>query len=191
MVDEHLTAELIAAYADGALDDGERTAADTHLARCAKCRRELAGVADLIATVPPSERRRTWPFVAAGLAAAALAFVLVPRTSAPPASQATERAVAPNASSIEIVAPVGNGLVGRAGSATIVWRRVEPGATYRVTVTDTTGATLWTTETADTSAIVPASARLEPGSRYYLYVDALRSDGWSVRGGPLEFRTAR
>jgi hypothetical protein len=63
-------------------------------------------------------------------------------------------------------------------------------ATYRVTVTDTTGATRWTTETPDTAVTLPASARLEPGARYYFYVDALRADGWSVQSGPRTFTTA-
>ena len=192
MADEHLTPEIIAAYADGALDPGERVATDKHLARCAECRRELASVADLVATAPPAQRLRRWPVAAAGLAAAALAFVLVPRAF-PPSSRPTERATGPNASSIEIVAPAANGLfglAGPAGSATIVWRRLELGAMYRVTVADTTGATRWTTQTTDTSVVVPDSVRLAPGGRYYLYLDALRSDGWSVQGR-REFRTAR
>jgi len=187
MANDHLTPEIIAGCADGSLGAGERKAADEHLARCADCRRELAAVADLLVTAPRAQRRRLWPVVAGGLAAAALAFVLVPRVTAPPAVKATERAVGPNASSIEIVAPAADGLAG----TTIVWRRVEAGATYHVTVTDTTGATRWTTETADTSVVVPDSVRLEPNSRYYLYLDALRSDGWSAQSGPRPFRTAR
>ena len=106
MANEHLTPEIIAAYADGALDARERMATDKHLARCAECRRELASVADLVATAPAARRRRSWPVVAAGLAAAALAFVLVPRASVPPSSRTTERTKEPNASSLEIVAPV-------------------------------------------------------------------------------------
>ena len=190
MADEHLTTELIAAYADGALDPGERVATDKHLAQCAECRRELAAVAELVATAPPAQRRRTWPLVAAGLAAAALAFVLVPRASVPPATRAPERAAQPNAVSLEIVAPAANGVAESVGSTPIVWRSVELGATYTVTVSDTTGATRWTTNTSDTSVVVPGSLGLEPGHRYYLYVDALRSDGWSVKGGPRAFRTA-
>ena len=188
MADDHLALETIAAYADGVLDAGERVAADRHLARCVDCRRELALVADLVATAPAARRRRTWPVVAAGLAAAAVAFVLLPRAPVPPPMRGTERAAAPNASSVEIVAPAANGLTGSAG---IVWRSVEPGATYRVTVTDTTGATRWSTQTSDTSAVVPDSVRLDADSRYYLYLDALRSDGWSVQSGPRVFRTAR
>jgi len=188
MSDDHLTTELIAAYADGALDVQERMAADKHLARCAECRRELASVADLVATAPPARRSHIWPVAAAGLAAAALAFVLVPRPSVP--SRTTERAAEPNASAIEIVSPAANGLAVPAVGAEIVWRRV-PGARYSVTVVDTTGATQWTAETTDTSAAVPDSVRLAPGGRYYLYVDALRSDGWSLRSDRREFRTAR
>ena len=84
---------------------------------------------------------------------------------------------------------VSSGAVPAVG-AEIVWRRV-PGARYSVTVVDTTGATQWTAETTDTSAAVPDSVRLAPGGRYYLYVDALRSDGWSLRSDRREFRTAR
>jgi len=191
MSDDHLTTELIAAYADGVLDVDERMAADRHLALCSECRRELAAVADIVATAPPARRRRSWPFAAAGLAAAALAFILVPRASVPPPDRATERAAEPNAASIRIVAPAANELAGPAGIGRIVWRQVERGATYRVTVNDTTGATRWTTQTTDTSTAIPDSVRLAPGGRYYLYLDALRSDGWSVQSGPREFRMAR
>ena len=190
MTDDHLTVEILAAYADGTLNAGERIGADRHLARCAACRRELAAIAELVATAPRVHRRPGWPVVAGGLAAAALAFVLVPRTSVPPTTRATERGPEPNASSVEIVAPAENGIAGPADSATIVWRSV-PGATYRVTVSDTTGTIRWTTNSADTSAVVPGLVRLEPGTRYYLRIDALRSDGWSVQSGPRAFRTAR
>jgi predicted anti-sigma-YlaC factor YlaD len=191
MTDEHLTAEIIAAYADGELAGEERVAADEHLARCTPCRRELAAVSDLLASAPQARRRRSWPVLAAGLAAAALAFVFLPRAFMPPPHRATERAVEPNASWIEIVAPVDNGIIGPGGRTTIVWRRVDRSTTYRVTVSDTTGATRLVTETVDTSLVVPDSVRLEAGSRFYLTVDALRSDGWPVRSHLRTFNVAR
>ena len=190
MTDEHLPVATIAAYVDDTLDDDARVAADRHLAVCADCRAELAEVSDLVVGLPTARRSRTWGGVVGGvLAAAGLTGVLF-LSPAPAPTATTERTTTPSASTLEIVQPSASGQFVASEDAAIVWRAVEPRATYRVTVTDSTGATRWTAETLDTVAALPASVRLEAGARYFLYVDAQRADGWSLQSGPRSFTTA-
>lgn len=192
MTDPHLSVATIASYVDGALDANARAEADRHLAACADCRGELAGVADLVVDLPSARRGGGWRVAAGALAAAAVVGVLfVQPGRAPTTSGTTERATRPPAATLEIVQPMANaGAASALHDGRIVWRPVEPRATYRVTVTDTTGATRWSAETSDTAVVLPPNARLEAGARYYLYVDALRADGWSLQSGPREFSTA-
>ena len=193
MTDSHLSVATIAAYADNALEADARADADRHLAVCAECRSELAGVADLIVDLPTARRSRTWRTwrtVAGTLAAAGVVGVLLALpTRGPDRSVATERTTRPVAASVEIVMPPMAGRGGGLRDGRIVWRSVEPQAKYKVTITDTTGATRWSTETRDTVVVLPPSARVDAGARYYLYVDALRADGWSVPSEPREFTT--
>lgn len=190
MTDSHLPVATIAAYVDGVLDAEARAEADQHLAGCADCRAELAQVSDLVVDLPATRPGRGWRIGAGTLAAAgvvALLFALPART--PQTSRTLERTTKPAAATLEIVAPPADDGALRDGR--IVWRAVDPQATYRVTVTDTTGATRWTAETSDTLVVLPSPARLEAGARYYLYVDAQRADGWSLQSGPRAFTTTR
>jgi anti-sigma factor RsiW len=191
MTDSHLSVATIASYVDNVLEAEARAEADRHLAACAHCRGELASVADLVVDLPPARRRPGWRVAAGALAAAGIVGILVTRPArSPMASGTTERATRPAAAMLEIVEPPpAGGAPGALRDGRIVWRAVEPRATYRVTVTDTTGATRWSAETPDTAVVLPPSARLEAGARYYLYVDALRADGWSLQSGPREFST--
>ena len=193
MTGSHLPVATIAAYVDGVLDAGARAEADRHLAGCAVCRAELAQVADLIVDLPAARRGRSWRIGAGSLAAAGVIGLLFALpTRAPLPSRTIERTTRPTAATLEIVAPPqAQGGTSALRDGRIVWHAVEPRATYRVTVTDTTGATRWSAETSDTLVVLPPSARVVAGARYYLYVDALRADGWSLQSGPRAFTTAR
>jgi anti-sigma factor RsiW len=189
MTDQHLSVATIASYVDGTLDPGARAEADLHLATCADCRAELSGVAQLIIDLPKARRNRSWYAAAGMLAAAGVVGLLLSSPARAPERTDTplmERATRPVATTLEIVEPAAAAGAGPLHNGTIVWRAVEPKATYRVTVTDTTGATRWSAETSDTAAVLPPSVRLA-GARYYLYVDALRADGWSLQSGPRAF----
>ena len=187
MTGPHLSLATVAAYVDGALDAGARAEADRHLAGCAVCRGELAQVADLVAELPAARRGHGWWRLGAGALAAAgiVALLFVSPTPSRQTSRPTERTTRSAAATLEIVVPPSGESVLRDGR--IVWHGVEPRATYRVTVTDSTGATRWSAETSDTLVVLPPSTRLEAGARYYLYVDALRADGWSLQSGPRAF----
>jgi anti-sigma factor RsiW len=193
VTDPHLSVAIIAAYVDGVLDADARAQADRHLAGCAVCRAELAQVADLVVDLPAARRGRSWRIGAASLAAAGIVgFLFLSPTPAPRSSRTVERTTRSAAATLQVIAPPQvEGGVAALRDGRIVWHAVDPQATYRVTVTDTTGATRWSAETSDTLVVIPPSARGEAGARYYLYVDALRADGWSVQSGPLAFTTAR
>lgn len=192
MTDLHLSVSTVASYVDDALDAEARAAADRHLAVCESCRAELAELTDLVLDAPAARRTLNWGVIGGALAAAGLVGILVTSPERPTTRSSTaERAPTPAAAALEIVEPPGAGAAGALRSGRIVWRAVEPQATYRVTVTDTTGATRWSAETSDTVAVLPSSARLEAGARYYLYIDAQRADGWSLHSGPHAFTTAR
>lgn len=184
----HLSVATVAAFVDGTLDAGVRADAERHLAECAVCRGEIAEVADLAAELPVVPRRRSWGLAAGGLAAAGIIGLLFLSPQSTPNTSSAERTARPTAATLEIVQPPSTGS-GALRDGHIVWRAVEPRATYRVTVTDTTGATRFTAETPDTTMVLPMSTRLEAGARYYLYVDALRADGWSLQSGPRMFTT--
>lgn len=190
MTDSHLSVTTLASYVDDALDAEARAAADRHLAACESCRAELTELTDLVLDAPSARRTVNWRVIGGALAAAGLVGILVTSPDRP-ATRSSERAVTPADAALEIVEPPGAGAAGALRNGRIVWRAVEPQATYRVTVTDTTGATRWSAETSDTVAVLPSSARLEAGARYYLYIDALRADGWSLQSGPRAFTTAR
>jgi anti-sigma factor RsiW len=192
MTDSHLSVTTLASYVDDALDAEARAAANRHLAACGSCRAELVELTGLVLDAPSAPRTPNWAVMVGALAAAGLVGILVTSPERPTTrSSSAERATKPAAAALEIVEPRGAGAPGALRDGRIVWRAVEPQATYRVTVTDTTGATRWSAETSDTVAVLPSSARLEAGARYYLYIDALRADGWSLQSGPHAFTTAR
>ena len=197
MTDSHLSEATIASYVDDALDARARADADRHLATCAACRGELSGVAALVAGLPSAGRGRGWRTRARTLAvgtlaaAAVVGILFVSPARAPERVAAVERATRPATAKLEIVEPpTTTGTVDILRDGRIVWRAVEQQATYRVVVTDTAGATRWSADTPDTTVVIPPSARLAAGARYYLYVDALRADGWSLQSGPRMFTTA-
>jgi hypothetical protein len=70
------------------------------------------------------------------------------------------------------------------------WASEGAAAQYRVTLRDAGGRPLWNRETTDTSAMLDSSVVLLPGSTYFWYVDALRSDGQSLTSGTVRFSTA-
>jgi hypothetical protein len=90
---ECLDAEVLAAWADGALSGSERSFAEAHAARCARCQAMLAAMAR---TVPAPVATPAWSIrkwmsfltpVAAGAVALALWFLVEPRSSFEPSPQ--------------------------------------------------------------------------------------------------------
>lgn len=192
----HLTDEELAAYLDRTLDARLLARFDAHMAECADCRADLVEVRSLLearnALSVPSQIARgrravTW-LAAAGILT--IAFLPLLRRGAPSGDELPAvRAPSSAPSRIEIVAPP-NGQVPPFG-VVFTWRSVEGASTYRLTVTDSAGASLFNTVTPDTSVTAPASIEIRRGGSYLWYVDGLTSDGRTVSSGIHSFSTAR
>jgi hypothetical protein len=133
---------------------------------------------------------------AVAAAAAILAVVLLPPyfRDAQPVNEPV-RAAAPagqpgGAPGIAIIAPTERATVEPA-SVAFAWRPQGSRTTYHLTLSDESGAVLWTTETTDTTAVLPNTVPLARNRTYYWYVDALQADGRSVSSGVHHLCTAQ
>lgn len=186
---EHLSAEEIAAYIDHKLSLDDTARAESHLADCHECRREVAASAGLVSAAPTTgARRRIGRIAGVAAAAAILLAVLFTRPQRPDVA-VERRSGADEASRVHAISPRGGSTVD-AESVAFVWRR-DDDASYQLTVVDSSGAVVWVTTTGDTTVRLPRTVGLTPGKRYFWYVDALRANGFSVSSGPVEFMTAR
>jgi len=194
----HLTSDEVAAYLDVRCPGHDRRHIDPHLAECDSCRAEVLEVRAMLKSAP-RDRRSNIPVVAkVGAVAAAILLVVLPlrdrrRSSVDPeGGRVTERAVLPDAGhdSVVIVAPALDAAVAP-GSVTIVWRRGDGDAQFRVELLNERGDIRWSTTTRDSIVSVPDSVSLSPASTYVVYVDALRADGTSVRSAPRTFTVGR
>lgn len=192
---EHLSSEEMGAFLANSLTDRERDIVERHLVECADCRSELVEGQRAVASIPPAKRMRPARLAAyAGLAAAAVLLVtLLPRDEvvrpAAPVERDASGLTLPAAARVEIVSPPVNGELD-AGLPTFTWKR-DGSSAYNFTVTDESGRTLWTGSTSDTTLTLPADIRLQRDTRFFWYVDALRSDGRSITSGVNAFRTPR
>jgi hypothetical protein len=87
---------------------------------------------------------------------------------------------------IDIHSPLDSAVVERS-ELKLAWQSAGPGARYRVTVQDNAGNSIWAAELDDTTSVVPETARLERGTRYFWSVDARLADGSSARTGARQF----
>lgn len=162
--------------------DGGGTAAELeHLSRCAACRREVAAVADGIASQSVSleiERleagRPAWQrrMAVAGVAAAVVLTTLFVRSSAAPGvrEEPTYRdpgIVQPMPPTV--VAPVDQVV---SSPVELRWTSSVAATEYRLTVFDEEGSIVWEGKTADTSVVVPADVSLAAGVPYWWRVEA-------------------
>jgi hypothetical protein len=188
---DHLTSEALAAYLGGDADHDAVAAADTHFAECRACRDELVALRSILADQPREEKRRParwWMPTAALAVAAALLVVVTLRVPRGTDSSARERAVAGDGGGVATVSPTDGAVVDPA-RVTLAWRTAAPGATYRVTITDSVGTPVWSAATDDTVAQLPADRPLARGRRYRWYVDALLPDARTFGGGARAFVT--
>lgn len=186
----HPASEQIAAYLSNALGTDERAAMESHLSRCRACRRQVTSAQALIRTRP---RRTPWII---GVAAAVIAVAFLQpwgRTTNRGDGQAGDversRADTFTARGIVSLTPADGDTV-VATDARFAWRGRGPDVLYRLSVTDGRGQALWTTETSDTVVALPSTVILEPGRRYFWFVDALGSNAGSWTTGTRAFVAA-
>lgn len=186
--ERHLRARLVAAYLEDQLAPEERDQVEGHLASCMECRQEVVSVGRLLV----KHRRIRVLVPGAGLAAAAMLalvvgislvqgpangdFVAPVRTPALPADIP-----------LQVVEPDPGSSLPFGQDIRFVWNGADAGATYKLTVVDESGGPVWSTETGDTVATLPAQLGLSPGSTYYWFVDALLYDGSAQTSGARNF----
>jgi hypothetical protein len=184
----HPGSEEIAAYLDDRLPPAAKSRLQAHLAECTDCRDEVVELVELMEAHERDGRRR-WivPVVAAAAVAAAVLLIAVPvvreEAEGPPTFRAPEAAAEREAlRGIAVVSPHGETPIGRT-ELTFAWESVAPGASYRVTMTDSAGVPIWAAETDQTRMSPPSDLDLEPGARYLWFVDAVLPDGATATSG--------
>jgi hypothetical protein len=181
---EHVNDLELAAYLDRGLSVPDRARVESHLAVCTECRSHVASAKLLI----DRAGRPRWALrvgVPAAVAAAVAAFLLISPWDAQIKSNGNGRTRA-GAEPNGLIAynPVGN--VTRSGLR-FIWSSATANASYRVTVSDDSGNTVWSVSGADTSVAIPDSVRLAGTAHYYWVVDALAADGRTLSTGLREF----
>lgn len=174
----HLDPNDIAAYLDGALEEGARARVETHLAECETCRAEVVAVRRLVAHAP---RRRRWiAFTTFAAAAAVVLFLIWPRSGQlrAPGGPIVRDGETEGAT----VAVIGPDSIAPSPLA-FIWHSVGNATSYRVSLTTSTGELVWSATSSDTAIVVPDSVMLSPGASYYYYIDVLLADGTSGTSG--------
>lgn len=190
---EHLSAADAAAYLDGRLNPADRARAEAHLADCGECRHELVALRAVLADADRSDgaavvrRRRRRLSVPLGMAAAAVLLIAV-ATTLRRSDPIVERAPSDAGSARLATHGPRDGVSSE--RVVFVWAPAEPGSSYRLTVTDSAGAPVWSTSTTDTALALPPATKLLSGRRYHWYVDALVGDGHTITSGVRSFSTA-
>ncbi|HEU5183429.1 MAG TPA: zf-HC2 domain-containing protein [Gemmatimonadaceae bacterium] len=180
---ECLDEDMVAALADGTLDDVARTAVLPHLAECPRCRGAVASVTRAlrdpsVARELETRRDTRRRLFLIGIPAAAAAIVLLIAMPRPNDDVTSHRAPTITAVSSPVpMAPVG--IV--AGADILRWSSVSGADRYRTTLFDATGAVVYETQTADTAVSLPDSVRLTPSQSYLWKVEARTGWGrWSA-----------
>jgi len=186
----HLDADTVAAYADGRLAPPECDRIAAHLAGCAACRDEVVSVRRLLASYRPQGQRLRvpLPLAAAAVLVAAIGLSMAPRLIREPSPAPLRRPADGAVSGVAVVTPAGGSVVARSGPTEFVWRAGgSAGGTFRLTLMDESGITVWSIETGDTAASLPPGISLNVGASYFWYVDALAADGRSMTSGAQRF----
>ena len=204
---------VLAAYADGGLEESSRETVEDHLAACPECRDQvvlLVKLRDSDGAVPPLEevldrcrqlvttrRDRTpmymgsWGFRAAAVLLVAIAAYLwlAQRAEAPGDSFRTHRTQQSTPGEFELLSPTNGSTVVRK-SLLLRWRSLRDADHYEVTLADSAGQLLWEARTDQTSTPLPAGISLLPGERYFVSVTARLSTGRRVKSPFTEFSIA-
>jgi len=206
----------LAAYQDAALHDGERALADSHLAVCDRCLRQLAALsrataardaepgvpASLIARAEkmytptaqePAPSRRRWAMPLAAAAALLLALGLVldplldPDDSSRNPSAPQTRLADPGLVQPRILAPAAGSVV-RPSEQVFLWSEVPGTLFYDVRVVSPDGDLLQSERVTGTRWLIPEDLQLKPGEEYFVRVDAYLSDSKYLSSAHHVFR---
>lgn len=182
----HMHPDQVAAYLDGTLQADEVAQVEAHLAECAECRRETAGVEQILAAHAPRVRTRVVTALTV-VAAVVAALLLLPIGSWFPVSDDDPVRTGPAVESeglarLEPLRPSID-LVDGNVRVTLRWVGGEENLSYRVTLSAGTGRTLWTGETTDTEMLIPPDVTLASGRPFFWYVDVTLANGEAATTG--------
>ena len=162
---------LIAGYLDRGLSSADRDRVADHLTECAECRHNVAEAHLLIGRV----RRPRRVFLLSGVmiaAAASALFVVLPHADSGPSI--LRRGVQSESDSLIVISPA----VGKTSRPVrFVWSSVNGASSYRLTLSEPDGATVWSYNGSDTVAVLPDSVGTTERSRYVWIADAILEDG--------------
>lgn len=195
----HVPAAEMARYIDGTCDRDARTRLTRHLADCEECREELTALRRLV----PASARSTKRFGAILGAAAAVALITLSwrgtvsgdADSLPTDGTRATAALTEIDAPFPVAFPATDALVST-DSVRLTWHSAGADAAYGVLLQDESGDVIYSTETSDTSVVVPATALASRDARaadtlpltYLWRVDARLSDGRSAKTGVHRFR---
>ena len=186
---KHLTDADVAAYLDRGLSAVRRDRIEGHLAGCAECRLEVLEAQQLVKRVRPFRRAPVW---AGSMAAAAAVALLVAKLGSGPGRLpeiTTPVRAYGGTSQLVVYGPTGEGMP--AHRVSFVWGAAAAALTYRLTVTASDEAPVWSRSGPDTAVVLPDSIVLSPGRRYFWVADALLADGGTRSTGMREFMPGR
>ncbi|MGB5401528.1 MAG: zf-HC2 domain-containing protein [Thermoanaerobaculia bacterium] len=206
----------LAAYVDARLGEAPRSEVEEHLADCAFCLGQIGFLvrdsrgqaavplpADLLSAARDRPIRRFGPVPAPALTAmAATALLLVvavlwqPDSDISPAqpylgapADRTVRNGAVTVTPPRIVLP-GDGEIVARPPVEVRWS-ASPGALqYAVQVLSLEGDLVWEDLTGGEGALIPSEVQLEPGQKYYVWVEAQLRNGGTARSDAVAFRVA-
>jgi hypothetical protein len=185
--DQHLEAEEIAAYVDGAAAGDARAAIQAHLAACSECRAEVAEVLPIVRALPRARRVRGRIWIPAAAAAALALLWAGPRALREPAVQEHREEAVTMTVSPRVVAPVG----AVDSARVLIWSSVPAADRYRTRLFDSDGTVIWEHETGDTVAALPSSVALRRRLSYFWKVEAHTGfDRWAA-SDLIEFMVRR
>lgn len=173
----------IAAYLDRGADADAIERFEAHLAQCDACREDVVEARRVLGI---ARRPRRLLVMTGALAAAAMLVVV----SLPVSRSDDQRWRAGDGGAGGLVAYRPLGEVGT-DSFRFVWGAAPNVVSYRLTVTGTDGALVWTANTTDTSTTLEPGHPLVGGIPYYWAADALLDDGSSLTTGLRAFHLRR
>lgn len=180
----HIPAERMSEYVDGVLPPDQMTLVETHLAECLECRTEVTEVSRLLSMRRGPRRRRTILGLSA-IAGAALVILVATTVFNESSPQLSPERAGPAVEQLRTVRIASPALerVGDRWTARLRWESEGPDLTYRVTLTDGSGQSLWTTQTTDTAVEIPEAVDLRSGGVYFWIIDVTLPSGEAATSG--------
>lgn len=175
----HAGSEELARFLDRRLDPRARARLAEHLAECAACRADLI-CAGRVLRMSGAGSRLVGVVTLAVVVVVAVVGVAVVR----PGNNSRIRGPG-SPPPLVAYSPIGQVDQTR---LRFTWGAASAGTLYRLSLFDSSGATLWTVSIRDTTAALPTNRTLARGTAYTWIVDALQSDGSERGTGVRQFQ---